>query len=99
MIQTVENKQVKKIREEAGKIAQHDINTHYRSCTFDRLGTRFQVIVAKIDESYLVSIPNFHFSIMTPKACDIAYKLVERKVMNQVDAESVEMAINWLMAQ
>jgi hypothetical protein len=96
---TVENKQLRKLNEESGKMVKYEINVHDRSCTFDRLGSRFLIHVAKIDDKeYLVSIPNFFFSMTTPRPYDIAYKLTERGVMTATDAESVEMAIAHLMA-
>jgi hypothetical protein len=95
----VENKQMRVVNEASGNMVKNEIHVHERSCTFDRLGTRFIIHVAKVDErECLVSIPNFYFSIQTPTPNDIAYKLVERNVMNEVDAESVEMAISAMMA-
>jgi hypothetical protein len=104
MAVTVENKQLRKVSEEVGTVVKSDINTSFRSCTFDRNGSRFQIVVMKIDETengldYIVSVPNFYFSIQTPRPSDIAYKLTERGVMPAIDAESVEIAIGWLMAQ
>jgi hypothetical protein len=94
----VENNQLRVINEASGNMVKHEIHVHERSCTFDRLGTRFIIHVAKVGErEYIVSIPNFYFSIQTPTPNDIAYKLVERDVMSRVDGESVEMAIKSLM--
>ena len=95
----VENNQMRVVNEASGEWVKYERFAGNFKGTFDRLGTRFQIHVAKVDErEYLVSIPNFYFSIQTPTPNDIAYKLVERKVMNEVDAESVEMAIYAMMA-
>ena len=63
-----------------------------------RLGTRFDIVLSKLSEkNYLVSIPNFYFSMTTPEPRNIAYKLVEREVMPAVDAETVEMIIKHML--
>lgn len=87
-----------RVSEEDGKMMKVGIKEGIRYCTFDRNGTRFQINVQTLDnEEYLVSIHNFYFSMTTPRPHDIGYKLMERGVMVDVDAESVELAISHLM--
>jgi hypothetical protein len=95
----VANNQMVKVREEGGKMVTHNKFVGEQNCTFDRFGTRFEIHVIKInDTEYLVSVPNFYFSMTTPTPYDIAYKLRQRDVMSAVDAESVEIAIKHLMS-
>jgi hypothetical protein len=95
----VENMKEQKVSWRAGNIIHAEISENVLSCTFDRQSTRFQIVLTMVDDEYVVSVPNFFFSMRTHNPCDIAYKMIERNVMAPVDAESVEMAINWLMSQ
>jgi hypothetical protein len=95
----VENNKDFKVRQESGKIVKTNISNYHRTCTFDRLGSRFQITVTSVsDTEYVVAISNFFFSIQTPYPTDIAYKLIERDVMSRADAESAEMAIEYLLS-
>lgn len=88
------------IRKDSGTIERIQIYGNVRSCMFSRVSTRFDIIVTKLDndrEDYLVSLPNYYFCIVTSRPHDIGYKLIERRVMSAVDAESVEMGIKYLM--
>jgi hypothetical protein len=95
----VENKKSIQVRAESGKMVKTNISNYHRTCTFDRLGSRFQITITNVsDTEYVVAIPNFYFSIQTPYPNDIAYKLVEKDVMSKADAESVELAIEYLLS-
>jgi hypothetical protein len=94
----VENNRTHKIREEEGYVTKYFSMKNVQICTFDRLGTRIEIILTELPKNqYCVSIPNFYFAINTQEPQNIAYKLIEREAMGKTDAESVELAIEWLL--
>lgn len=94
----VENNRNHKVREEEGYVAKYFSMKNVQICTFDRLGTRIEIILTELPKNqYSIAIPNFYFSMNTQTPQNIAYKLVEREVMGKADAESVELAIEWLL--
>lgn len=99
-VAVVENNKSHKIREEEGRVKNYQQFGDVQICTFDRLGTRIEIILVKLPNShYSVAIPNFYFAMNTETPQDIAYKLIEKEVMGKVDAESVELSIEWLLKQ
>lgn len=96
----ITNEQERKIRHDAGLVCKLEIFEDRASCVFERCGTKFIIVLQSYSQKeYLVSIPNFYFSILTTQPNDIAYKLVQNQVMSRVDGESVEMAVTYIMSQ
>ena len=93
----VENKNENPIRREGGTIVELTVKKSQKRCVFNRLGTKFDIRVQKLEQNeYLVSIPNFFFSMITPQPFDIGYKLLEKQVMGMVDAESIDLVLEHL---
>jgi hypothetical protein len=94
---TVENKNENPIRREGGTITELTVKKSQKHCVFNRLGTKFDIRVQKLtQDEYLVSIPNFFFSMTASQPFDIGYKLLEKQVMGTVDAESVDLVLEHL---
>jgi hypothetical protein len=85
------------ILKESGKFTKLIWNENMATGTFERYGTRLEVSLTKVLESqtYIVTVPNFYFCMVTKTPQNVAYKLVEKDIL-RVDAESVEMAMRYM---
>lgn len=89
-----------RVSEASGTVTESNVSNYHRSCTFEREGTRFEIVVTSLENhKYVVAIPNFYFSIETRNPIHIGYKLGEKLKLSKVDRESVELAIDWLMSR
>jgi hypothetical protein len=100
MLAIVENNKLKKFREDNGKVMKYEKLGSIQTCTFDRCASRYQIVLSKLPSGeYAVVISNYYFGMTTLTPQNIAYKLIEKDIMSNVDAESVELAIEWMMKQ
>jgi len=89
-----------KASDASGRVVESNVSNYHRSCTFEREGTRFEIVVTSLENhKYVVAITNFYFSIETRNPIHIGYKLAEKLELSKVDRESVELAIEWLMSR
>lgn len=60
-------------------------------------GTRLDVYLAKTNDGYLISVPNFHRCGLVPADCN-AYDIMEYvQIENEVDATTLAAAVRYLI--